>query len=129
MARCDAGGDCFATCRDGCACIGDIDGNCYCVCFRDTIQTQIVRVGGPNIQVKTVRLKTFKPRSKVTPQSKISICTHNFPIGNLAQLLDKFLPNKIVVPANIATNRVTLSLKNRPLSRILVDSGLKLVNI
>ena len=75
---------------------------------------------------RKILFKTFKPRIKVTSQTKFNICTHDLPISEIARILDKFLPNKIFVPVNGATKRVTLYLKNRTLNQITNASGLAL---
>ncbi|MDW0178335.1 MAG: hypothetical protein QOK80_07020 [Nitrososphaeraceae archaeon] len=40
--------------------------------------------------------------------------------------MDKYLPNKILVPANIATSTVTIRLKNKTFKQIINGSGLAL---
>lgn len=53
------------------------------------------------------------------------------PITTLAQFLDNVLPNRILVPANILTKKVTFSLKNKTFKQIIIASGLalKLVHV
>lgn len=75
---------------------------------------------------RKILFKTFKPSIKVTSQTKFNICAKDLPIGALAEFLDKYLPNKIVVPAKIATKRVTISLKNKTFKQIMNRSGLVL---
>ena len=125
-------GECSIKCRNmGSGCIADSQNpmNCDCWCFR-SLQIRSKRpkmVNGRKIaEEQKTQFKTFKPRIKVTSQTKVSICTRDLPIRGLAQLLDKYLPNKIVVPANRATDKVTLRLKNKTFSQIIDRSGLTL---
>jgi hypothetical protein len=53
-----------------------------------------------------------------------TVCTKDLPIGALAEFLDKFLPNKILVPANIATSTVTIGLKNKTFKQLIDGTGL-----
>jgi hypothetical protein len=73
---------------------------------------------------RKIAFKTWKPKIKPTPQTRYNICTHDLPISEIARILDKFLPNKILVPANRLNKKVTLSLKNNTLRQIINRSGL-----
>lgn len=116
---CEAGA-CSADCGDGCGCIswGEGHENCFCRCYPGNYM--IVKGG------RKILFKTFKPRIKVTSETKFTICIHDLPISEIARFLDKFLPNKIFIPLNGATNRVTLYLKNKTLRQITNASGLAL---
>jgi len=117
--ECSAG-DCSVECGDGgCGCISSSDDprDCFCRCFPSRFAI---------VKGQKILFKTFKPRIKVTSQTKFNICAHDLPIGAFAEFLDKLLPNKIFVPAKIATNRVTLSLKTKTLRQIINGSGLAL---
>jgi hypothetical protein len=119
MADCSAG-DCSCECpRGGCGCIASSEdpSDCSCHCYHSRFAI---------VKGRKILFKTFKPRIKVTSQTKFNICTHDLAIRELAQILDKYLPNEIVVPANIATNRVTISLKNKTLRQIINGSSLAL---
>jgi hypothetical protein len=70
------------------------------------------------------QLLAFRTYPLAFRQSRYNICTHGLPITRLAELLDKFLPNKILVPANRLNKKVTLSLKNNTLRQIINRSGL-----
>jgi hypothetical protein len=45
-------------------------------------------------------------------------------MGALAEFLDKYLPNKILIPANVATKNVTICLKNKTFKQIIQRAGL-----
>jgi hypothetical protein len=116
---CEAG-NCSAECADGCGCIAsskDPD-DCRCYCYRSAF---IIEKGG-----KKIPFKKFKPRIEAPSQTRYNICTHDLPIIGLARFLDKLFPNKILVPANRLTEKVTLSLKNNTLQQIIDASGLAL---
>ena len=118
MARnqCEAGA-CSADCRGGCGCIswGDTHEECNCRCYPSRFAI---------VNQRKIPFKRFKPRIKVTSQTKFNICTKDLPIGALAEFLDKYVPNKILVPANIATNTVTIRLKNKTFKQIIYHAGL-----
>ena len=116
--QCDAGA-CSADCRGGCGCAswGDGPDNCVCHCYPSAFAI---------VNERKIPFKRFKPKIKVTSQTKFNICTKDLPIGALAELLDKFLPNKILVPAKIATSTVTLSLKKKTFKQIINRAGLAL---
>jgi hypothetical protein len=75
-----------------------------------------------------IAFKTWEPKIKPTLETRYDFCINSLPITGLAELLDKFLPNKILVPANILNKKVTLSLKNNTLRQIICASGLVLSN-
>jgi len=117
---CKAGGcDCHCE-HGGCGCIASSEdpNDCDCHCYHDRLA--IVKGG------KKIPFKTFKPKTKATYETKFDICTRDLPIGALAEILDKRLPNQIVVPAAKATEIITLSLKNKTLKQIINRSGLAL---
>jgi hypothetical protein len=107
-----------ASVRWGCWASSDEPDDCGCKCYGSA--SIIVKGGGK------IAFKTWKPKIKPTPQTRINICTHSLPITGLAELLDKFLPNKILVPANRLNKKVTLNLKNNTLRQIISASGLVL---
>jgi hypothetical protein len=119
--KCEAGG-CSAECggRRGCGCWASSDepDDCGCACYG---RASVIVKGG-----KRIAFKTWKPKIKPTTQTKYNICTHDLPITGLAELLDKFLPNKILVPASRLNRKVTLSLKKNTLRQIISASGLVL---
>jgi len=102
---------------------------CFCDCQaiyksaskRGKKPTNITLKGG-----KKIPFNKYKPRIKVTPGARYNICAHSMPITTLAQSLDKVLPNRILVPANILTKKVTFSLKNKTFKQIINGSGLGL---
>lgn len=80
-----------------------------------------------NIQIKRrkkIPVNKSKHRLKVAPQARFNICIHNAPITSLAQSFDKSLPNRILIPANKLTKKVTLRLKNKTFRQIIISSGL-----
>ncbi|MDW0227744.1 MAG: hypothetical protein QOC23_08935 [Nitrososphaeraceae archaeon] len=91
--------------------------NCSCRCYPGRFAI---------VNERKIPFKRFKPKIKVTSQTKFNICTKDLPIGALAEFLDKYLPNKILVPANIATSTVTIRLKNKAFKQIINGSGLAL---
>jgi len=113
-------GACSAECRRGCGCwsTGDTHEDCGCKCYG---RSSITVKGGVKIA-----FKTWKPKNKPTPETRYDFCINSLPITGLAELLDKFLPNKILVPANRLNKKVTLSLKNNTLRQIIRASGLVL---
>ena len=120
MKRECSAGDCSVECgRGGCGCISSSDdpSDCFCRCYPS---------GFAIVRGQKIPFKKFKPGIKVTPQTKFNICAQDLPIGALAELFDKCLPNKIFVPASIATNRVTIRLKNKTFRQIIIGSGLVL---
>jgi hypothetical protein len=115
--ECEAGA-CSVECgRGGCGCIswGEGHENCVCRCYPGSFAI---------VNERKIPFKRFKPRIKITSQTKFNICTKDLPIGALAVFLDKFLPNKILVPANIATNTVTTRLKNKTFKQLIDRTGL-----
>ena len=113
---CEAG-DCSADCEGGCGCISWGTGHtrCKCRCYpsRFVIANR-----------RKIPFKTYKPGIKITSATRFNICTKNLPLGALAEFLDKYLPNKILVPANVATKNVTISLKNKTFQQIIDRAGL-----
>src|SRR5512132_189459 len=95
--RCEAGA-CAVTCPEGhgcgCWCPSDDPNDCHCTCYGGRGSSIIVKEGK-----RKISFKTFEPKIKVISETKFNICTHDLPIGALALILDKYLPNKIVVPA------------------------------
>jgi hypothetical protein len=75
---------------------------------------------------KKIPFNKNKPRIKVTPGARYNICAHSVPITTIAQSLDKVLPNRILVPANILTKKVTFSLENKTFKQIINAAGLGL---
>lgn len=98
--------------------LGEGHEDCFCKCYK---KDSITGFGGVNIA-----FKTWKPKNKPTAQTRYNICTQGLPITELAEVFDKFLPNKILVPANRLNKKVTLSLKNNTLRQIINRSGLVL---
>jgi hypothetical protein len=117
--KCEAGACGISCYRRGCACIswGETHEDCICKCYPSAYAI---------VKERRILFKTFKPRTKATAQTKVNICAHDLPITGIAELLDKFLPNKILVPANKLNRKVTLSLKNNTLTQIINRSGLVL---
>jgi hypothetical protein len=73
--------------------------------------------------VKTVPIQKIKSNFKATAKTKVDICLNKFPAGALAELLDKFLPNRILVPAKQANARITMRSKYTSLSSVVKSSG------
>jgi hypothetical protein len=123
MANCEAG-NCSCECGrgGGCGCVqrSEDPDDCDCYCYHNSSSVGRFSI----IKGRKIPFKAFKPGIKVTTQTKFNICTRDLPLKQLAELLDKYLPNKIVVPTDRAPNRVTLSLKNKTLRQIINRSGL-----
>ena len=117
MARCDCG-NCTVKCPGACYCISDAnDPSIFkCDCIPPVFEKENKK-GGKNKSKRSL---------KVTPQARFNICAHNAPIITLARTLDKSLPNRILVPANLLTKKVNLSLKNKTFKQIIISSGLTL---
>ena len=79
-----------------------------CDCIPPIFKKRSNKKGGIKIPVNK-----SKRRLKVTPQARFNICIHNTPITSLAQSFNKSLPNRILIPANKLTKKVTLRLKNK----------------
>ena len=110
-------GDCSADCEGGCGCISWWSGHtrCKCRCYPSRFVIANKR---------KIPFKTYKPRVKITSETKFNICTKDLPMGALAEFLDKYLPNKILIPANVATKNVTICLKNKTFKQIIQRAGL-----
>jgi hypothetical protein len=108
-------GHCTVDCSGGCICIADADipHDCFCDCTDPSTKP-------------ASKKGTYKTRIKVTPQARYSICARNIPVIRVAQFLDKLLPNRILIPTNKLTKKVTLTLKNKTFRQIVISSGLKL---
>jgi hypothetical protein len=123
--NCQAG-DCSCECGrgGGCGCIASSEdpSDCECHCYHSPSAIGRFAI----VKGRKIPFKTFKPRIKVTSQTKFNICTHDLPVRELARILDKYVPNKIVVHPNRATDKVTLSLKNKTFEQIIDGSGLAL---
>ena len=118
--KCEAGA-CSVECGGGggCGCIswGEGPENCDCFCY-------------PRFAVvneRKIPFERFKPKVKATSQTKLNICVNNLTLGGLAEILDKYLPNRIFVPANKLDKKVKCKVLNSPLSKIITDSGLRLL--
>ena len=120
MARCDCG-NCTVKCPGACYCIADSKhpDQFMCDCIPPIFKKRSNKKGGKKIPVNK-----SKRRLKVTPQARFNICIHNAPITSLAQSFDKSLPNRILIPANKLTKKVTLRLKNKTFRQIIISSGL-----
>jgi hypothetical protein len=88
---------------------------CVCRCYPGSFAI---------VNERKIPFKRFKPGIKITSQTKFNICTKDLPIGALAVFLDKFLPNKILVPAKIATSTVTTRLKKKTFKQLIDRTGL-----
>ncbi|HEY9399058.1 MAG TPA: hypothetical protein VIP29_04080 [Nitrososphaeraceae archaeon] len=75
---------------------------------------------------KKIPYMKYKRMIKENPQARHSICARELPITLLAQSFEKLLPNRILVPANLLTKKVNLSLKNKTIREIIISSGLTL---
>jgi hypothetical protein len=120
--KCSAG-PCGISCdTDGCSCTSSWSNpdDCSCEC----IQSVLAR--NRSSKVQQVPIVRFKRRIRTYPQSRYNVCYHNVPITILAQSYDKIFPNRILVPANKLTKKVTLSLKGKTFKQIVISSGLAL---
>lgn len=117
--ECEAGA-CSVECGSGggCGCIswGDTHEECNCFCFPK---------GVAMVNEREIPFKRFKPKIKATSQTKLNVCVKNLPITALAEILNKYFPNRILVPANKLDKKVKYTVKNRPLSKLLTELGLK----
>ena len=120
-ADCTAG-DCRIHCnKHGCYCWASADDPSDCNC--DCSWLKPMNKSGDLI-LKGGKIKKFRHKMEVTPRAKYNIRIRNVPITQLALTFDKMLPNSIVIPAIVVTKIVTLSLKNKTLTQIIIASGL-----
>jgi hypothetical protein len=123
--NCSAG-DCSCECGrgGGCGCIARSEdpSDCECHCYHSSSAIGRFAI----VKGRKVPFKSLKPRIKVTSQTRFNICTNDLPIKEVAELLCKYFPNKIVIPPDRATNRVTLNLKNKTFEQMINRSGLAL---
>jgi len=101
----------------------------WCDCDPPVFKPANKAAGKPAILLKGGKKIPFTRsnlRLKVRPQGRYDVCAHNVPLTTLAQSLDKVLPNRILVPANKLTKKVSLNLKNKSFRQIMITSGLAL---
>ena len=84
-----------------------------CDCIPPILKKRSNKKGG-----KRILVNKSKRRFKVTFQAKFNIYIQNAPITSLSLSFDKSLPNRILVPANILSKKVTLGLKNKTFRQI-----------
>lgn len=130
MARCDAG-CCTVVCGGGCYCVADSKDPSifWCDCDPPVFKPANKAAKKPAILLKGGKKIAFTRsnlRLKISPQGRYDVCAHNVPLTTLAQSLDKILPNRILVPANKLTKKVSLNLKNKSFRQIMISSGLAL---
>jgi hypothetical protein len=117
--ECDPGQGC------GCICVYSSDPRqpceCICECYGGD-RTTNVKVSIGDI-VRNMPIHRYKPKFKTTPKTKIDICANNFPAAALAQILDRVIPDKILVPAKQANVRIRLRSRKSTVSRIVKSSG------
>ena len=118
--KCEAGA-CSVECGSGggCGCIswGDTHEECHCFCYPKFAM----------VNVRKIPFKKFKPKIKVTSKTKLNICVSNLTLAGLAEILNKYLPNRIFVPASKLDKKVKGKVIKSPLSKIITDFGLKLL--
>jgi hypothetical protein len=127
--RCDANSKCGISCDpgQGCGCIyihpskpGGV-GECICECFGSTNDEE-VKVSIGNV-VRYMPIHRYKPKFKTNAQTKMDICANRFPAAVLAQILDRILPDKILVPAKQVNVRIRLRSRSSTVSKIVNSSG------
>jgi hypothetical protein len=122
------GSKCHISCSGGCGCVfihsGEegVQGECICECYDTDNSTGKVKVSIGNV-VKYIPISRYKPKFKTTTQTTMNICASNFPAAALAQILDRILPDKILVPAKQASVRIRLRSRNSTVSEIVKCSG------
>lgn len=127
---CDASSEthpCRVPCEDneGCMCLLNQEEDvCYCACLDTGANVnENIRVSTGD-DTRNVPIDKFKPKFKTSEKTRLNVCVSNFPSTAFAQILDKILPNRILVPANKLNRKVTLRLKNRTFSQVIKRSGL-----
>jgi hypothetical protein len=124
MANCNTGGKCHISCSGGCGCVfihsgeDGVQGECICECYDTDNSTGKVSIGDV---VKYIPIRRYK--FKTTAQTTMNICASNFPAAALAQILDRILPDKILVPAKQTNVRIGLRSRNSTVSEIVKSSG------
>ena len=128
--RCDANSKCGISCEpgEGCGCIyihptepGQL-GECICECYGANNNTGEVKVKIGDV-VRHVPITRYIPKCKANARTKMDICTNNFPLAALAQILDRIIPDKILVPAKQANLKIRLRSRNSTVSKIVKSSG------
>jgi hypothetical protein len=127
--RCDANSKCGISCDpgQGCGCIyvhpsePGGTGECICECFGGT-STEEVKVSIGNV-VRYMSIRRYKPKFKTNARTKLDICANRFPAAVLAQILDRILPDKILVPAKQVNVRIRLRSRSSTVSKIVKSSG------
>jgi len=128
MANCNAGGKCHISCSGGCGCVfihsgeDGVQGECRCECYDIDNSTGKVKVSIGDV-VKYIPIRRYKPKFKTTAQTTMNVCASNFPAAALAQILDRILPDKILVPAKQTNVRIGLRSRNSTVSEIVKSSG------
>lgn len=129
MVSCQAG-ECGISCVSGspaCLCWSHPDtGQCGCNCDAPPHLLNKYYIRGKAIRGKANPFLKMQRIIKADPQARINVCIRSMPITQLAQSLDKVLPNKILVPADRVNKKVTLRLKNKTLRQIISTTGLTL---
>lgn len=112
-------GNCDITCPQACYCIADADDPSIfqCDCIPPIFKKPLNKKGGKNKSRK---------RLKVTRKGRFNLCAHKAPVTALAQIFEKSLPNRILVPAKNLNKKVTLGLKNKTFEQIARTIGLAL---
>ena len=95
---------------------------CICECYDTDNSTGRVKVSIGDV-VKYIPIRRYKPKFKTTAQTTMNVCASNFPAAALAQILDRILPDKILVPAKQTNVRIGLRSRNSTVSEIVKSSG------
>jgi hypothetical protein len=97
--------------------LGDTHEECQCFCY-----PKFAIVNG-----RKIPFKRFSPKIKITSQTKLNICINNLTLAGLAEILNKYLPNRIFIPANKLDKKVKGKVTNSTLGKIITDLGLRLL--
>jgi hypothetical protein len=101
----DCGHGCAVTCPDGGACL-------YC---HDNGDCMLYCVGDPDLPATS---------KKANREDRVTFCVQGMRLSDIAVFLDRFLPDKIAIPAARAYTRVSLEVKDTPLAEVVESLGL-----
>lgn len=123
----------YEYCEDGCYCLHVLDPDeeerdFYCYC--DGVEMiKIISAGGKTVEMTLADyIANHTPKSKLNPQTKVSITCSDLDPSPLAKMLETLLPNKIGVSQGLANKKLNFTLKNTTLGEIVTSSGFALMS-
>ena len=102
------------SCGDGCACIHTI-ATCRCVQRCECKKTGKIIARTFSDSKKTV---------KITKRTKVDFRARRIPLIQIANMLNKFFPNKILIPATKINSKITKRMNNVEIGKVIKSLGL-----